>query len=118
LWRTFQDRLVSELRLAQAATLEQANAVLARFREEYNRQFAKAPQQAGSAYRKLDRRLDVDRIFSLRYERMVSNDHVIRERSRWHRLWSRVNDVGPRFLRFAYGRWARRIPFWVWIGRR
>jgi transposase len=78
LWRTFQDRLVSELRLTQAATLEQANAVLARFREEYNRQFVKAPQQAGSAYRKLDRRLDVDRIFSLRYERIVSNDHVIR----------------------------------------
>lgn len=78
LWRTFQDRLVSELSLAQAATLEQANAVLARFLEEYNMQFAKAPQQAGSAYRKLDRRVDLDRIFSLRYERKVSNDHVIR----------------------------------------
>jgi len=78
LWRTFQDRLVSELRLAQAATLEQANAVWARFREEYNRQFAKAPQQAGSAYRKLDRRLDLDRIFSLRYERKLGNDHLIR----------------------------------------
>jgi transposase len=78
LWRTFQDRLVSELRLAQAATLEHANAVLVRFLEDYNRQFARAPRQAGSAYRKLDRRLDLDRIFSLRYERKVSNDHVIR----------------------------------------
>ena len=78
LWRTFQDRLGSELRLAQAATLEQANAVLARFLEEYNQRFAQTPQQAGSAYRKLDRRLDLDRIFSLRYERTVSNDHVIR----------------------------------------
>ena len=29
-------------------------------------------------YRKLDRRLDLDRIFSLRYQRSVSNDHVIR----------------------------------------
>ena len=78
LWRTFQDRLVSELRLAQVATLEHANAVLARFLEDYNRQFATAPRQAGSAYRKLDRRLDLDRIFSLRYERKVGNDHVIR----------------------------------------
>jgi hypothetical protein len=34
-------------------SIEHANAVLARFLEEYNRQFAKAPQQAGSAYRKL-----------------------------------------------------------------
>jgi transposase len=78
LWRTFQDRLVSELRLAHATTLEQANAVLARFLDDYNRQFAKLPRQAGSAYRKLDRRLDLDRIFSLRYERKVGNDHVIR----------------------------------------
>jgi transposase len=78
LWRTFQDRLVSELRLAKGATLEHANAVLARFLEDYNQQFATAPRQAGSAYRKLDRRLDLDRIFSLRYERKVGNDHVIR----------------------------------------
>jgi transposase len=78
LWRTFQDRLVSELRLAQVATLEHANAVLVRFLQDYNRQFATAPRQAGSAYRKLDRRLDLDRIFSLRYERKVGNDHVIR----------------------------------------
>lgn len=78
LWRTFQDRLVSELRLAQVATLEHANVLLRRFLDEYNRQFATAPQQAGSAYRKLDRRVDLDRIFSLRYERKVGNDHVIR----------------------------------------
>jgi hypothetical protein len=78
LWRTFQDRLTSELRLAGASNVEQANVVLTRFLAEYNQQFAKPPAQAGSAYRKLDRRLDLDRILSLQYERTVSNDHVIR----------------------------------------
>jgi len=78
LWRTFQDRLVSELRLAGASTLAQASAVLSRFVVEFNRQFGKPPAQAGSAYRKLDRRLDLEQILSLRYERTVSNDHVIR----------------------------------------
>lgn len=78
LWRTFQDRLISELRLAQAATLEQASIVLERFLPLYNQQFAKAPRRDGSAYRKLDRRLDLDRIFSLQYIRKVANDHVIR----------------------------------------
>jgi hypothetical protein len=77
-WRTFQDRLISELRLVQARTLEQANTVLQRFIADYNRQFAKPAQRPGSAYRKLDRRLDLDRIFSLQYERKVANDHVIR----------------------------------------
>jgi transposase len=39
-WRTFQDRLVSELRLARATTLPQASTVLARFCAEYNQRFA------------------------------------------------------------------------------
>lgn len=78
LWRTFQDRLISELRLAQAHTLEQANTVLARFLADYNRQFAKLARRSGSAYRKLDRRLDLDRVLSLQYARKVANDHVIR----------------------------------------
>ena len=66
LWRTFQDRLTSELRLAGARTVEQANAVLERFLPEYNQQFAKPAPQAGMAYRKLDARLDLDYIFALR----------------------------------------------------
>jgi hypothetical protein len=76
-WRPFQDRLVSELRLARAATLEQANAVLERFLSDYNRKFGKPARQSGMAYRKLDGRLDLDYVFSLRYERTVGNDHVI-----------------------------------------
>ena len=65
LWRTFQDRLTSELRLAGACTLEQANAALERFLPEYNQQFAKSAQRASVAYRKLDARLDLDYIFAL-----------------------------------------------------
>lgn len=77
LWRTFQDRLVSELRLAGARTLEEANAVLAGFLPAHNRRFRKSPLRSGSAYRLLDRRLDLDYIFSLRDVRTVGQDHVI-----------------------------------------
>lgn len=78
LWRTFQDRLVSELRADGVSTLEQANVVLARFLVEYNQQFAKPAEKAGGAYRKLDPRLDLEQIFSLQYECSVNQDHVIR----------------------------------------
>jgi transposase len=77
LWKTFQDRLVSDLRLAAASTLEQANSVLDSFLAEYNQRFAKPPRESAQAWRKLDRRLDLDYIFSLRYERTVGKDHVI-----------------------------------------
>ncbi len=64
-WRTCQDRLVSELRLAQATTLQQANAVLARFCADYNRRFARPAAQATSDFRRLPRRFDLARCLSL-----------------------------------------------------
>lgn len=77
LWRTFQDRLTSELRLVKAATLEDATCVLTRFWVDFNASFAVAPLEIGSAFRKLDRRLDPNRVFSLRYTRVVANDHTV-----------------------------------------
>jgi transposase len=77
LWKTFQDRLVSELRLAGASTLEQSNGVLELFLADYNQRFARPPKEAVQAWRKLDHRLDLDYIFSLRYERTVGKDHVV-----------------------------------------
>ena len=76
-WRTFQDRLTSELRLAGVSTLEQANTLLSSFLIEYNRQFSKPAARPTLAWRKLDSRLDLNYIFSLRYERVVGKDHVI-----------------------------------------
>lgn len=76
-WRTFQDRLVSELRLAEAKTVEQANTVLDAFLLDYNKKFGQAASQSDIAYRKLDKRLDLNYVFCLRYERLVGNNHVI-----------------------------------------
>ncbi|MBI4304457.1 MAG: integrase, partial [Chloroflexi bacterium] len=39
LWGTFQDRLVTELRLASATTLEEANQVLREFLPRFNARF-------------------------------------------------------------------------------
>lgn len=77
MWKTFQDRLKSELRLAKAGTLEQANQVLENFLEDYNRRFAVQAKEVASDFRKLSRKLNWDRLFSLKYERVVGKDHVI-----------------------------------------
>jgi transposase len=77
LWRSFQDRLRSELRLARARTLEQANAVLREFVADYNQRFAQAAREVGNDFRPLSRKVNRDRLFSLRYERVVGKDHVI-----------------------------------------
>jgi transposase len=77
-WRTCQDRLVSELRLAQAATLPQANAVLQRFCADYNRRFARPAADAYCDFRSLPRRFNLARCLSLHYQRVVGPDHVVR----------------------------------------
>ena len=76
-WRTCQDRLVSELRLARATTLPQANAVLARFCADYNQRFARPAADAACDFRSLPRRFDLARCLSLHYQRVVAADHVL-----------------------------------------
>ena len=48
---TFQDRLVTELRLADARTMDQATAVLQDFLPRYNARFAVQPEHPEPAYR-------------------------------------------------------------------
>lgn len=76
-WRTCQDRLVSELRLAHATTLPQANAVLARFCADYNQRFARPAADATCDFRSLPRRFDLARCLSLHYQRVVGADHTV-----------------------------------------
>jgi transposase len=76
-WRTCQDRLVSELRLARATTLPQANAVLARFCADYNQRFARPAAESVRDFRSLPRRFDLARCLALHYQRVVAGDHTV-----------------------------------------
>jgi transposase len=78
LWGTLQDRLVSELRLANACTPEQADAVLERYRLEHNTRFVVAAQDQESAWRNIPKGLDVSRACSFRYEATVLKDNTVR----------------------------------------
>ena len=94
LWKTFQDRLKSELRLAGASGLEQANRVLESFRQDYNRRFAVEAREAANDFRALSQKLNWERLFSLRYERVVGKDHVIEFGARSIQLPARKNGQG------------------------
>jgi len=78
LWGTFQDRLRSELRLAGARTIPEANDVLADFLPRYNRRFAVNPAESGSAYRKPPEGFSLDTVFCFKYDRTVGADNVVR----------------------------------------
>ncbi|HZZ17687.1 MAG TPA: ISNCY family transposase [Candidatus Sulfotelmatobacter sp.] len=74
---TWQGRLPQELRLAACTTLKQANGFLReRYIAEFNRRFQVAPRQRGNAFVPCRSR-DLDRIFSLQFERGVNRDNTV-----------------------------------------
>jgi transposase len=74
---TWQDRLVKELREANASTLDEANQVLEQFLPELSARFAKPPKQPGSAYRPWPEHLHPEQVFCFKHTRTVSNDNTI-----------------------------------------
>jgi transposase len=76
-WGVFQDRLVVELRLARANTLEQAREVLKSFLKEYNQRFCLPPKQAANVFRKAPPKAVLHNILCLKETRMVKKDHTV-----------------------------------------
>ena len=77
-WGAFQDRLVSELRLAGASTIDQANKVLWDFLPRFNQRFGVEAAQPGLAYRQLADGLSLDETLCFKYLRTVANDNTVR----------------------------------------
>jgi transposase len=78
LFGTFQDRLVTELRLADITTLAEANRFLASFLARYNQQFGVPARETGRAYRALEADCDVEQICCFVYYRTVAADNSVR----------------------------------------
>ena len=74
---TFQDRLVTELRLAGATTLKEANQVLRDFLPRFARRFGVPPSQEGSAYRSVPPELDLASVLSIKEHRRVASDNTV-----------------------------------------
>lgn len=77
-WGFSQDRLVVELRLDNARTIEQANQTLARFlRETVNAHFKVPPANSQPVFRKTPKPDLLDRILCLKDIRTVAKDHTV-----------------------------------------
>ncbi len=97
LWRTLQDRLYQELRLAGVTTLEEANAALPALIARHNTRFRQPAAQPGSAYRRFPAGRRPNDVFCFRYWRTVSMDNVVR-------LEGRVIPIPPGPQRRSYAR--------------
>ena len=79
---TFQDRLVTELRLAGATTIDDANRVLEGFLPRFNGRFKVPARESEAAYRAVNEEMCLERVLCFKYRRRVARDNTVRYRWR------------------------------------
>ena len=75
---TFQDRLVTELRLARASSIDEAGLVLQEFLPRFNARFAVAAEQPEAAYRPVPDELSLTETICLKDTRKVARDNTVK----------------------------------------
>lgn len=76
LWETLQSRLVTEFRIHNIRTIEDANSFLVQYIQEYNSKFAVEASSKKSVFLKLPKRYNLDELLCVRFERTIDNSGV------------------------------------------
>ena len=83
LFKTFQDRLLKEMKLHKISSIEEANRYLHDlFIPKFNKRFCKDPLDPEVAWRVMPREINLDSVFSIKEQRTVMADNTISWRSR------------------------------------
>ena len=75
---TFQDRLVTELRLAGASNIDEASLVLREYLPRFNTRFSVAAEQPEPAYRPVPEELSLTETICLKDTRKVARDNTVK----------------------------------------
>ena len=77
LFRTFQDRLIKEMRLRGIRTIEEGNRFLSEYLPVYNKRFSVRPREKEDLHRPLPRGMDLNAILCIKTERTLRNDFTV-----------------------------------------
>ncbi|MBI5854584.1 MAG: ISNCY family transposase [Nitrospirae bacterium] len=86
LFKTVQDRLVKEMRLAGIATIEAANRFLEDYLPIYNQRFSVQPAQAADLHRPRPAHRELDGILCLKTTRCLRKDFTIAHQGRLYQI--------------------------------
>ena len=82
LFGTLQDRLIKDMRLAEISSIEEANAFLEEYLEDYNGRFSRTPKREGDLHRSLPEDVNLREIFCLRGIRTINDGYIIQWKKR------------------------------------
>jgi hypothetical protein len=104
---THQDRLVKKLRRQNIASHGEANAYLEReYLAEHNRRFARAAARPQDYHRRAPCATELEKIFRLESERVISDDWVVRYDNRFLQLEPQTRHYAPARSKVVICEWA------------
>ncbi|MBU1644271.1 MAG: hypothetical protein KJ598_03890 [Nanoarchaeota archaeon] len=77
LFKTFQDRVVKEMRLVSVSTREEANRFLESYLPIYNQRFSIVPIKEVNLHREIPKGINLDSILSIKTKRVLRNDWTL-----------------------------------------
>lgn len=78
LFRTFQDRVIKEMRLAQVTTRDDANRFLEGYLPRFNRRFSRLPPSPVNLHRPAPPRAVLNRVLAMRETHPLRHDNTVR----------------------------------------
>lgn len=90
-FRTLQDRLVKEMRLAGIKTKDEANEFLKGYLPVHNRRFDVAPAKKGDLHRPIPEGLNLDEVLCIKTKRALRNDFTVAHNKKLYQVVEPVN---------------------------
>jgi transposase len=86
LFRTFQDRVIKEMRLRGIKTIEEGNKFLEEYLPLYNRRFSVHPRDKDDLHRRLPRGMDLNAFLCIKTERTLRNDFTVAHKHKLYQI--------------------------------
>lgn len=91
LFRTFQDRVIKEMRLRSIRNIKQANKFLTHYLPVFNKRFSVRAVEKDNIHRNVPKRIDLNSILCIKTERALRNDFTVAHNNRLYQVLNHIN---------------------------
>jgi hypothetical protein len=92
LFKTFQDRVIKEMRLVNVSSIREGNQFLRGYLPKYNKKFGVMAKKTTDIHRKQPEGIDLDAYLCIKTSRTIRNDYTVSHNRKLYQITSRTKD--------------------------